>query len=338
MCDPTDLAVLKVPLRGLYHTINYSATSIVYPISHAIALKTPIKYRPFRPDSKVTEKNRKFYARISKESIESIEDEKKIYEIIDRAPPHPNVFQSLLCVPQGIFLPHMVQTLEQRIKKGDSEPITSETRYRWAKELSRAMAWLETLEVVHGDLRPVNIFLDAKEEIKVGDFNCSTHPGLYLKSFTDPYWMAKADGSLNKAGPKTEQFALGTCLFFIFNGFDPKSEGDATMGPRHDEQLLSDRSKLGHITRKCWDGAYGSMAEVAAELEREPSDKPWNVYNLLRGLYKYTLSFFSPRLGFSTSAAKDQRLALRAFCEDYVHQHAIDYEEDWDMIAANEKP
>ncbi|KAI9697087.1 MAG: hypothetical protein M1836_005049 [Candelina mexicana] len=338
MSDPRNgYAALKVPFYGLTAPLNFSATSVVYGITAAIVLKVPITHLPYHPDSKVTEKDRKSYARNSEESVESIECEKAIYAIINAATPHPNVLQSLLCVPQGIFLPRMTQTLEERFGKVVTQPIDLDTRYRWAKELSRAAAWLETLDVVHGDLRPANIFLNATEQIKLADFNCSVRPGELLKGLTEPYWMYTEDGRLDDAGPKTEQFAIGTCFFFIFNGCDPELEDEPIGGPQRDEKLLLDRTKLGHITTKCWNGVYESIAEVAADVEKEPSDRPWSAFETLRGLYSYVVGLFRRDSQGSLTAAKEQRLALRKFCEDYVHSHAIDYGENAKADATNEK-
>jgi serine/threonine protein kinase len=39
-------------------------------------------------------------------------------------------------------------------------------------ELTSAVAWLETLGLVHGNLRPPNILLDNKDHLKLADFDC----------------------------------------------------------------------------------------------------------------------------------------------------------------------
>ncbi|KAM3516464.1 hypothetical protein NHJ13051_009889 [Beauveria bassiana] len=42
---------------------------------------------------------------------------------------------------------------------------------QWATELAGAIAWLESLGVAHGDLRPDNILLDRHDHIKLADFD-----------------------------------------------------------------------------------------------------------------------------------------------------------------------
>lgn len=100
------------------------------------------------------------------ESIEKIEREKTIYEVLMQHP-HPNIMHGIICVPEGFFMQRYNETLEARLEL-PSLPIVQE---RWIRQLGSAIAWLEELGYIHGDLRPANILLDHAENVKVGDFD-----------------------------------------------------------------------------------------------------------------------------------------------------------------------
>lgn len=68
--------------------------------------------------------------------------------------------------------------------------------------LSRgAVAWLESLHLVHGDLRPANILLDANENIKLGDFDATVEPGAELTVASAPFCKMDEHFETPLAGP-----------------------------------------------------------------------------------------------------------------------------------------
>lgn len=56
-------------------------------------------------------------------------------------------------------------------------PISLERQSQWIQQLARVIEWLERLGYTHGDLRPVNILLDAGDMTKVGDFDSKVRIG-----------------------------------------------------------------------------------------------------------------------------------------------------------------
>jgi serine/threonine protein kinase len=50
----------------------------------------------------------------------------------------------------------------------------------WTAELSGAVARLESLGLVHGDLRPDNLLLDGRDHLKLVDFNRTEKIGTEL--------------------------------------------------------------------------------------------------------------------------------------------------------------
>ena len=63
--------------------------------------------------------------------------------------------------------------------------------------------------------------------MKLGDFDRSVKIGKHLDAGTDPFARLLDDesgqdrGSYGKAGPRTEQFALGSVIYSLVRGYDP---------------------------------------------------------------------------------------------------------------------
>lgn len=49
-------------------------------------------------------------------------------------------------------------------------------RKEWVNDLAQAVAFLESLNLAHGDLRPENILLD-RNRLKLSDFDCTAEIG-----------------------------------------------------------------------------------------------------------------------------------------------------------------
>jgi serine/threonine protein kinase len=148
-----------------------------------------------------------------KNSLKHFKSEKAMYEIIN-ARPHPNILQSFLSTADGIFLPRMLESLDNRLKQQGKRPISEQEKYSWIVQISSAAAWLEHLDYFHGDLRPPNILLDAAGDVKICDFANMTRRGGKNPGATAPFYIS------DTAGLASEQFAIGSCIFAIFKGHE----------------------------------------------------------------------------------------------------------------------
>jgi hypothetical protein len=153
-------------------------------------------------------------------------------------------------------------------------------------DLAQAVAFLESLNLAHGDLRPENILLD-RNRLKLADFDCTAEIGTDFEACMAPYGrILNSDeqdqgrrGSSGFLGPRTEQFALGSLYYLINYGFevygdrclteDPKEHGRKVVEllqnmefPKLDGDPLIDR-----IISKCWHNNYATIAELAADTE-----------------------------------------------------------------------
>lgn len=181
---------------------------------------------------------------------EQFQRELMIYEILSCHPPCHSLVQCFYYTNDGIFLEYMRGTilislagrstnlvdvsLCSRIQINQTrdpqtgftvtkveklEPLT--LRMEWINDLTQAVAFLESLNLAHGDLRPENILLD-RDRLKLSDFDCTAEIGTYFEACMAPYGRLLnseevdqgESGTSGFLSPRTEQFALGSIFYF----------------------------------------------------------------------------------------------------------------------------
>ena len=70
-----------------------------------------------------------------KNSLKHFKYEKAMYEILNSTP-HPNILQSFLSTADGIFLPRMLESLNNRLKQQSKRPVSEQERYNWIVQIS----------------------------------------------------------------------------------------------------------------------------------------------------------------------------------------------------------
>lgn len=167
------------------------------------------------------------------------------------------------------------------IKVEKLEPLS--LRHEWMNDLAQAVAFLESLNLAHGDLRPENILLD-RNRLKLSDFDCTAEIGSEFEACMAPYGRLLGSheqdqggrGSSGFLGPRTEQFALGSLYYFINYGFevygdqllteDPKEHGCKVVDLLQNMEFpnLNGDPLIDDIINKCWRNRYTTIAELAA--------------------------------------------------------------------------
>ncbi|KAK4039956.1 hypothetical protein C8A01DRAFT_16098 [Parachaetomium inaequale] len=163
-----------------------------------------------------------------------LEREHAIYDMFELHPPCPFVMQSFYRTPAANFLPSMLTSMDTRLRSNQRlekrkvlEVLRVEERRlveRWAAELSAAVAWLESLGLVHADLRPPpNILFDDRDHLKLTDFDCVGCIGDLADGNAPPWARLFRDpltgrGHFGVYGPTTEQFAIGSLLYCVAPG------------------------------------------------------------------------------------------------------------------------
>ena len=217
-----------------------------------------------------------------------LEYENKIYDEFESHPPLcPHILQSFLRNSEANFLPYLPGgTLDNRLRRNQRRErdvvlavLKIEDRHlieRWTAELCAAIAWLENLHFVHGDLRPTNILIDAEDHFKLADFDCMERIGTISYGNAPPWARLRpedgiGEGSFGFYGPKTEQFAIGSLTYFMTRGFEPygdleKPEGDVVdLFKKNIFPRIQEDDTLDNIINRCWRGAYTSTNDLSRE-------------------------------------------------------------------------
>ncbi|EJP65022.1 Serine/threonine-protein kinase Sgk1 [Beauveria bassiana] len=203
--------------------------------------------------------------------------ENEMYELIERSSPPPYFVQSFLRLPYAHFMQSFPDCLDLRLRSNRrQDPKTLECFEvlrleptakieQWAAELSSALAWLESLGLVQGDLRPSNILLDRdnNDHLKLVDFDSCAKIGDRDPGLPPPWSHSKH----RFYGAVTEQFSFGSILYNMTRGLELYED----LGPEVHQLFdnmefpeLSD-SRLDVLTRRCWWGEFATLADLAKE-------------------------------------------------------------------------
>ncbi|OKP09485.1 hypothetical protein PENSUB_5163 [Penicillium subrubescens] len=156
-------------------------------------------------------------------------------------------------------------------------------RKEWMNDLAEAVAFLESLNLAHGDLRPENILLD-RNRLKLSDFDCTAQIGTNYEACMAPYGRIlnsnETDqgecGTFGFLSPRTEQFALGSLFYFINYGFevygnrclteDPYEHGPKVVDLLQNMEFpkLDGNPLIDNIIDKCWHNKYVTVSQLAA--------------------------------------------------------------------------
>ncbi|EKV13711.1 hypothetical protein PDIG_36220 [Penicillium digitatum PHI26] len=188
--------------------------------------------------------------------------ELEIYQVFSQNPPCHSIVQCFLFSDSGIFLEYMRE---------------------WMNDLAQAVAFLESLNLAHGDLRPENVLLD-RNRLKLSDFDCTARIGTNYEACMAPYGRIlnhrESDqgecGTFGFLGPRTEQFALGSLYYLINYGFeiygdrclaeDPYEHGPKVVDLLQNMEFpnLDGNPLIDNIIIRCWHNKYVKISDLAA--------------------------------------------------------------------------
>lgn len=224
---------------------------IVYAINKSSVVKLPVQYcLPEILDEQVQDR---FESTL--QSLELFAKEAKLYDLFSQNP-HPHIARRLHAEPQMALFIERLLPLKDSLNCADRI-----TRYRWVIELCGAVAHLEALGYIHGDLAPRNIGTDSYS-LKLFDFGSA----MYITD--DGFGIMKSK----------EHSALATCIHFILSGVDPFDSVESVKGLH---QLQRDFAEgrgevhpnarvLEHVIQDCWTGrnATTTFATLHQEIRR----------------------------------------------------------------------
>lgn len=230
-------------------------------------------------------------------SIEDIEIEKRIYK---RLGSHPNIVPCLRIAETGpvpVCAEHIVL---KRAEHGtirqyflDRGTATVDERIKWCQDIAKAVQYVHSHGIRHGDIGGRNILLDSSRTVLLCDFAGSGIDGKPPRvraeeGFKHPVLEENWNGTM-----QSELHALGSTIYEIITSKRPHYELQDWMvhwirehnypGVADDhvegwmvqlwlqEGIYPDVSgvKLGDIISKCWKGQFNSAEEVAQSIQSE---------------------------------------------------------------------
>lgn len=235
-----------------------------------------------------------------------------------------------------------------QVKKLEFLPL----RKAWLNDLAQAVAFLESLNLAHGDLRPDNILIDG-DQLKLSDFDCTAQIGTDFEACIPPYGRV-LNSSESDQGPcggagflssRTEQFALGSLYYLINYGFEvygdrcltpnnPKEHGPKVVKLLQNMEFptLDGDPVIDDIIDKCWHNKYATIAELAAHtkslLANETNGERINTETTSNNGWHMVISRIIDELWWNLGDwwefVRPGGFSKKAFCEDLVKRGLLD--------------
>ena len=158
------------------------------------------------------------------------------------------------------------------------------------KCLAKALAVLHRQQVVHGNLKPANVFVSEEGRILVADYGLGWMPGIDVMGFSDallymsPEQLQDPTGLYNEAGYRWDVFAFGVLAYRLLEGEFPRChESFADVAPAagvlHMEGIEADFSGVAAELRKAemrpWEGKHDDALKRIVErcLSIDPKER-----------------------------------------------------------------
>ncbi|KAL4780364.1 kinase domain protein [Aspergillus varians] len=221
---------------------------------------------------------------------------KRLNERKDRC---PDIIECFFMLPDHLFLSYcMYKAIAPRFYERQERETGSNGFYgrlikvkqhedpaliaRWIQQLSSALEYVEKMGFCHNDLHASNCLLDKNLNLKLADFGRATTIGQLLEGVlpprAQPIRAGPLEGTYGLCSARTEQFAVGTLLYFMVYGHEPyddivlsAAEWDRRFGEMEFPELGRHEIFDGLISA-CWFNVYPTMALLACDFKRKTKD------------------------------------------------------------------
>ena len=187
------------------------------------------------------------------------------------------------------------KTLEQRLGPC---ALTVQRSCAWAADLAGALALAHRSGIIHGDIKPGNIFVTPEEKVKLGDFgiaclaNQVSSPDRVMGT---PAYLAPEQILGEPQSPRSDQFSFGIVFYQMLTGMRPFEGGSVgavcsqivnadALPPSHHNPAVP--RALDQVIERC--------------LSKNPQDRFASFEELARSLYPFSRS----RPGVATAPRK----------------------------------
>lgn len=137
-------------------------------------------------------------------------------------------------------------------------------RLQWVCEAAEGLQFLHSKGVIHCDVKPKNLLLDAALGLRIADFSTSSLNGSPVPAFRTTRFSLPR-GAREQPTARSDIFGLGSTTYEIMTGESPYGESDSDEVVR-----LYEAKEFPTITgtpcdtfiRQCWSGEITSAQEA----------------------------------------------------------------------------
>ncbi|HVL97410.1 MAG TPA: serine/threonine-protein kinase, partial [Solirubrobacteraceae bacterium] len=161
-----------------------------------------------------------------------------------------------------------------RAAKDGGAPVPRETALRWLREAALALDAAHGAEIVHRDVKPANLLLDAQDRLAVGDFGIArladdtqmTQTGQVLGTAA---YLSPEQAMGQPATAASDRYALAVVAYELLTGQRPFAGGPVTAQARQHVEDQPERA-----TAAAPELPAPIDAVFARGLAKDPSDRP----------------------------------------------------------------
>ncbi|KAL8881275.1 MAG: hypothetical protein Q9198_001496 [Flavoplaca austrocitrina] len=190
-------------------------------------------------------------------SKQPAKNERAIFDILmQREHGHPNIILGFLHTPEFILMERAHENLIQHVTQ--IAPISLCGLGDIISDVANAISWLKQLSISSRRRTTPKHPSERNRNVKLCGFENACSFGDFVRVTNPPYYTRSQYGDLEIAKAGSDQGAIGCCAYSIITGTEPKDRSHETypipfFGPR---------------IRKCWDGHYQSMGDLARDLHK----------------------------------------------------------------------
>ncbi|KAK4146657.1 tyrosine-protein kinase transforming protein erbB, partial [Dichotomopilus funicola] len=200
--------------------------------------------------------------------------EKEIYDRLGTN--HPNIVKVVDVDEYGIWMERAAYGFLRLVNEGGSAKhehdggvagmeLTAGDRIRWCRDVARALEYIHSKNVRHADLSGRNLPVTADKRILLCDFSGSSLDGVKAMIWAEAGFHHPDPAEYKLPTIRSEIHTLGLTIYEILAGQQPHRRVEVGALVRLiEEGKYPDVSglPLGDVIRRCWDGRFGSAAEV----------------------------------------------------------------------------
>jgi serine/threonine-protein kinase len=162
--------------------------------------------------------------------------------------------------------------------------LAEETAAKYARQLCQGLAAIHARGLVHRDLKPQNVLIDGRGQLRITDFGLAGQTGSFsggsVRAGTPPY-QAPEQLSGTEVTPRSDIYSLGLVLYEMFTGRRAFEAGTIP------DLLHKQRSGPPVAPSACVPGLSAEVNDVILKcLEFDPAKRPPRVNNVLHQLLR----------------------------------------------------